>query len=140
MVCHHYTPINAHSTRNSSFSAHTLTYLPFEIHLEICFHSFLGELVTTAMSANSLREVEEEAFISFPPSLFQLLPENDTFTLLFTIFNSSVLLPQAPDSTRNESIRVASYVIGATLLDYEIENLSNNSSISITLRLENSVS
>lgn len=92
------------------------------------------------MSANSSREVEEEAFISFPPSLFHLLPENNTYTLLFTMFNSSVLLPQGPDSMRNESLRVASHVIGATLLDHEIENLSNNSNVSITLRLENSVS
>jgi hypothetical protein len=95
-----------------------------------------GELETTATSANASREIEEEAFISLPPSLFQLFPDNDSFSLAFTTFNTSVLLPQAPESRVNESIRVASHVIGATLLGYDIQNLTNIT-ISITLRLAN---
>ena len=52
------------------------------------------------------------------------------------MFNSSVLLPY--NSTDDDSIRVASSVIGATLMNYTITNLSDP--ISITLRLEDPVS
>ena len=73
--------------------------------------------------------------MSLPSSLFG----NESSTLLFTMFNSPVLLPQAPDKGVNESLRVASSVVGATLLDREVADLTNES-ISITLRLENPVS
>ena len=59
--------------------------------------------------------------------------------LIFTVFNSSVLLPLSPDKERNESIKVGSSVIGATLLDHEVSNLTDGN-ISITLRLESPVS
>ena len=55
------------------------------------------------------------------------------------MFNSSVLLPQSPGSSSNSSIRVASGVIGATLMNHTIANLTNET-ISITLRLEDPVS
>ena len=97
-----------------------------------------GDLSTESGSANMSLETSQEASISLPPSLFQLYP-NDTFTLLFTMFNSSVLLPRSQDSSTNNSIRVGSGVIGATLMNHTITNLTNDT-ISITLRLEDPVS
>ena len=98
-----------------------------------------GGLTTASRSANIMsRDTDREASISFPPSLFQLFP-NDTFTLLFTMFSSSVLLPQSQESSINKNIRVASSVISASFTNREIANLTNDR-ISITLRLEDPVS
>ena len=90
--------------------------------------------MTASNSANSSSLDYEQASITFPPSLFNLT--NDTFTLLFTMMNSSVLLPYS--NTTNPSIRVASNVIGATLLDHDVRDLDDN--ITIILRLEYPVS
>ena len=95
--------------------------------------------MTDDREANMSLESGESASLSLPPSLFQLFPNTSSFTLLFAMYSSSVLLPQAPESQRNESIRVASSVIGATLFGHKIEELSN-ATISITLKLENPVS
>ena len=76
---------------------------------------------------------------SHQPSLLSSLFGNESSTLIFTVFNSSVLLPLSPDKERNESIQVGSSVIGATLLDHEVSNLTDGN-ISITLRLESPVS
>ena len=90
--------------------------------------------MTESNSANSSSRDDELASISLPPSLFNLT--NDTFTLLFTMFNSSVLLPYS--NTSDPSITVASSVISATLLDHEVMDLDDN--ITIILRLEYPVS
>ena len=91
--------------------------------------------MTESDSANTLSQTAEQASISLPPSLFELY-SNDAFTLLFTMMNSSVLLPYS--ATTNPSIRVASSVIGATLLDHDVRDLDDN--ITIILRLEYPVS
>ena len=87
------------------------------------------------MAEEGVKIEEEESSISLPPSLFG----NESSTLIFTVFNSSVLLPLSPDKERNESIKVGSSVIGATLLDHEVSNLTDGT-ISITIRLESPVS
>ena len=80
---------------------------------------------------------EEQASISLPPSVFHLYPNTTlNFTLLFTMFNSSVLLPWS--KVTDPKISVASNVIGTTLLDHEVMDLDDN--ITITLRLEYPVS
>ena len=95
-----------------------------------------GDLTTESQPASESFEVGQGTSISFPPSLFQLFP-NDTFTLLFTMFNSSVLLPYS-ETAKNRSIQVASSVIGATLMNHSVSNLTNET-ISITLRLDDPV-
>ena len=85
-------------------------------------------------SVNSLPS-EEQPSISLPPSLFDQFSD-DSFTLLFTMFNSSVLLPRS--NVTDPRIRVASNVIGTTLLDHEVTDLDDN--ITLILRLEYSVS
>ena len=89
--------------------------------------------MTSYGSANSSLD-EEQASITLPRSLFNLT--NDTFTLLFTLMNSSVLLPYS--NTTDPSIRVASNVIAATLLDHDVRDLNDN--ITVMLRLEEPVS
>ena len=89
--------------------------------------------MTVSNSTNSSFN-DEQASITLPPSLFNLT--NDTFTFLFTMMNSSVLLPYS--NTTNPSIRVASNVIAATLLDLDVRDLDDN--ITIVLRLEYPVS
>ena len=81
-------------------------------------------------------KIEEEESSIFSPFITL---GNESSTLIFTVFNSSVLLPLSPDKERNESIKVGSSVIGATLLDHEVSNLTDGN-ISITLRLESPVS
>ena len=76
---------------------------------------------------------------SHQPSLPSSLFGNESSTLIFTVFNSSVLLPLSPDKERNESIQVDSSVIGATLSNHEVSNLTDGN-ISITLHLESPVS
>ena len=92
------------------------------------------------MSQNSsvnFSSSEEQASISFPPSVFDHYPNTTlNFTLLFTMFNSSVLLPRS--NVTDPRISVASNVIGTTLLDHEVTDLDDN--ITITLRLEYPVS
>ena len=85
-------------------------------------------------SAHSSSPGDEQASITLPPSLFNFT--NETSTLLFTMMNSSVLLPYS--NTTDPSIRVASNVIGATLLDHDVRDLDD--SITIVLRLEEPVS
>ena len=87
------------------------------------------------MTEEGVKIEEEQSSISLPSSLFG----NESSTLIFTVFNSSVLLPLSPDKERNESIKVGSSVIGATLLDHEVSNLTDGT-ISITIRLESPVS
>ena len=90
--------------------------------------------MTVNDSANSSSLNNEQASISLPPSLFNLT--NDTFTFLFTMLNSSVLLPYS--NTTDPSISVASNIIGTTLLDHDVRDLDDN--ITIILRLEDPVS
>ena len=98
------------------------------------FH--LGEFKTQNTSVNSSSS-EEQASISLPPSVFDHYPNTTlNFTLLFTMFNSSVLLPR--NNVTDPRIRVASNVVGTTLLDHEVMDLDDN--ITITLRLEYPVS
>ena len=93
--------------------------------------------MTVSDSANSSSHNNEQASISFPPSLFNHTNNtNDTFTLLFTMMNSSVLLPYS--NTTNPSISVASNIIGTTLLDHDVRDLDDN--ITIILRLKYPVS
>ena len=92
--------------------------------------------MTRNTSANS-SSFEEQASISLPPSVFDhYLNTTLNFTLLFTMFSSSVLLPQS--NITDPRIRVASNVIGTTLLDHEVTDLDDY--ITITLRLEYPVS
>ena len=92
--------------------------------------------MTQNTSANSSSS-EEQASISLPPSVFDHYPNTTSnFTLLFTMFNSSVLLPRS--NVTDPRIRVASNVVGTTLLDHEVMDLNDN--ITITLRLEYPVS
>ena len=92
--------------------------------------------MTQNTSANSTSS-EEQASISLPPSIFDHYPNTTlNFTLLFTMFNSSVLLPRS--NITNPRIRVASNVIGTTLLDHEVTDLDDN--ITLILRLEYPVS
>ena len=89
----------------------------------------------TEFSAAKSSIIEEQVSISLPPSLFQQY-SNDTFTLLFTMLNSSLLLPQ--NNVTDPSISVASSVISAILLNHEVKDLDDN--ITIVLRLEYPVS
>ena len=91
--------------------------------------------MTESNAASTSSRTDEQASISLPPSVFELY-SNDTFTLLFTMLNSSVLLPYS--TTTDSNINVASSVIGATLLDHDVINLDDN--ITIILRLEYPVS
>ena len=97
--------------------------------------TYAGTFMTESDSAHASPQTTEQASISLPPSLFELY-SNDTFTLLFTMMSSSVLLPYS--NTPDPSIRVASNVIGATLLDHDVRDLDDN--ITIVLRLEYIVS
>lgn len=93
--------------------------------------------MTQNTSANSSFPLErEQASISLPPSVFDHYPNDTNFTLLFTMFDSSVLLPQS--NVTDPRFSVSSTIIGATLLDHEVLDLDDN--ITIMLRLEYPVS
>ena len=113
-----------------------------KICLQILMYNYffhLGEFMTQNTSANSSMSSssKEQASISLPPSVFDHYPNTTlNFTLLFTMFNSSVLLPQS--NVTDPRTRVASNVIGTTVLDHEVVDLDDD--ITITLRLEYPVS
>ena len=95
------------------------------------FFIYLGNLTTSVNSLSS----EAQPSISLPPSLFDQYSDA-TFTLLFTMFNSSVLLPR--NNIIDPRIRVASNVIGTTLFDHEVKDLDDN--ITLILHLQYPVS
>ena len=96
-----------------------------------CTFSLLpGDLSAQSGPANNSSDEEPDISISLPPSLFQQL-SNDSFTLLFSMFESSVLLPQANES--RSTFAVASTVVGATVANHDIAGLDDN--ITVTLRL-----
>ena len=88
-------------------------------------------MTTTDNAALSSSEVGIS--ISIPPTIFQGL--NGTTHLLFTVFESSLLLPLA--SPLHPGIAVASSVVGATIVGQEIENTDD--SISVTMQLHSEV-
>lgn len=93
--------------------------------------------MTQNVSTNSSIPLEgEQTSISLPPSVFDQFSNDTNFTLLFTMFESSVLLPQR--NITDARISVASNVVGATLLDHEVMDLDDN--ITIMLHLEYPVS
>ena len=73
--------------------------------------------------------------IILPPELFGSL-SNDTFGLVFTMFNTSVLYPQANET--RQTFAVASSVVGATVAGHIVRGLSTN--VTIVLKLMESVS
>ena len=73
--------------------------------------------------------------IILPPELFGSL-SNDTFGLVFTMFNTSVLYPQANEN--RQTFAVASSVVGATVAGHIVRGLSTN--VTIVLKLMESVS
>lgn len=101
------------------------------------FSVSLGVLMTQNTSANTSFPLEkEQASISLPPSVFDYYSNDTNFTLLFTMFDSSVLLPRS--NVTDARFSVASTVIGATLLDREVMDIDDN--ITIILHLEDPVS
>ena len=93
--------------------------------------------MTQNTSANSSLTMEgEQASISLPPSVFDYYSNDTNFTLLFTMFDSSVLLPRS--NVTDARFSVASNIIGATLLDREVMDVDDN--ITIILHLEHPVS
>ena len=73
--------------------------------------------------------------IILPQELFGSL-SNDTFGLVFTMFNTSVLYPQANET--RQTFAVASSVVGATVAGHIVRGLSTN--VTIVLKLMESVS
>ena len=73
--------------------------------------------------------------IILPRELFGSL-SNDTFGLVFTMFNTSVLYPQANET--RQTFAVASSVVGATVAGHIVRGLSTN--VTIVLKLMESVS
>ena len=72
--------------------------------------------------------------INIPPSVFEGF--SGTTNLLFTVFESSVLLPLSTQS--HPSIAVASSVVGTTIAGHMIENTDDN--ITVTMKLHSDVS
>ena len=73
--------------------------------------------------------------IVLPRELFRSL-SNDTFGLVFIMFNTSVLYPQVNET--RETFAVASSVVGATVAGHVVRGLSTN--VTIVLKLMEGVS
>lgn len=93
--------------------------------------TYVGDLSFSSNYSNTSSSLQEYSSIFLPPSLFQQFL-NDSFTLMFTMYNSSVLLPQANET--RPKFAVASTVIGATVADHDIVDLNDN--ITLVMHLE----
>ena len=85
--------------------------------------------------------------ITLPPELFQNISIEDVdIGLVFTMFNTSVLFPVFyisqlfPEATNTDSFAVDSSIVGATIAGYSINDLAENASVLMGIRLGNPVS
>ncbi len=84
--------------------------------------------------------------ISLPPELFKNISTEMELGLVFTMFESSALFPISnisrlfPEANNTDSFAVASSVIGTTVAGHSVTNLTENSTVQMGIRLENSVS
>lgn len=98
--------------------------------LYCCF--YIGGLTSDTNASKSFST--EDISINLPLSIFKDV-DVENVNALFSMYNSSVLLPLANQS--NPAISVASSVLGATIVGQEIKDTAE--SINVTLRLDSEV-
>ena len=92
---------------------------------------------TSLTEANSTQEQSSDSVsITLPPDLFESFNSTDPdIAVVFEMYNSSLLFPLANET--RESYAVGSTVVGATVVDQSISNLTTN--VTIVLKLVETV-
>lgn len=90
---------------------------------------------------------EGQVSINLPPELFRDLEGNDDISILFGVYQSSVLFPVSNETryrlaniTDPSHFDVASTLVSTTVVGHNVTSLQNKTKVTIVLKLQSNVS
>ena len=93
--------------------------------------------ITNANSSDEFRDTNSVS-ITLPPNVFSFNSSEANVDVIFEVYNSSKLFPLVSLSEGKPTFAVGSNIVGATIIEQEIANLTDN--VIITLKLVDTVS
>ena len=100
-----------------------------------------------SVAADAMDVPEGQVSINLPPELFKDLEGNNDISVLFGVYQSSVLFPVSNETryrlaniTDPSHFDVASTLVSTTVIGHNVTSLPNETKVTIVLKLQSNVS